>query len=141
MKLPTLFPLTLAIAAAIAVPALAADAPLPSASLQPGDLDPSVSACTDLNAFVNGKWLAANPVPADRTTWGSFEILGERSLAIQHELVQAAAANGWTIMIHMRTRAEDYGAQDVEIFLKEVLPHAGGSPVFIAHSGGWGGPR
>ncbi len=93
MKLPTLFPLTLAIAAAIAVPALAADAPLPSASLQPGDLDPSVSACTDLNAFVNGKWLAANPVPADRTTWGSFEILGERSLAIQHKLVQAAAAN------------------------------------------------
>ncbi|MCD7099727.1 M13-type metalloendopeptidase [Stenotrophomonas sp. MMGLT7] len=94
MRLPTLFPLTLSIAAAIAAPALAAggDEPLPSASLQPGDLDPSVSACTDLNAFVNGKWLAANPVPADRTTWGSFEILGERSLAIQHKLVQEAAA-------------------------------------------------
>ncbi len=52
---------------------------------------------------------------------------------------EAAGRHRKTIMIHMRTRAEDYGAQDVEIFLKEVLPHAGGSPVFIAHSGGWGG--
>ncbi|MEZ5543873.1 MAG: M13-type metalloendopeptidase [Lysobacteraceae bacterium] len=59
----------------------------------PGDLDASVSACTDLNAYVNSKWLAANPVPGDRTTWGSFEVLGERSLAIQHTLAQAAAAN------------------------------------------------
>lgn len=56
------------------------------------DLDPAVSACTDLNQFVNGKWLAANAVPSDRTTWGSFEILGERSLAVQKQIVEAAAA-------------------------------------------------
>lgn len=56
------------------------------------DLDPAVSACTDLNQFVNGKWLAANPVPSDRTTWGSFEMLGERSLAVQKQIVEAAAA-------------------------------------------------
>ena len=55
------------------------------------DLDPAVSACTDLGAHVNGTWLAANPVPADRTTWGSFEVLGERSLEIQHALVQNLA--------------------------------------------------
>lgn len=51
----------------------------------------------------------------------------------------AAGRHHKIIMIHMRTRAEGYGAQDVEIFLKEALPHAGDSPVFIAHSGGWGG--
>jgi putative endopeptidase len=56
------------------------------------DLDPAVSACSDLNGHVNGKWLAANPVPGDRTSWGSFEILGERSLAIQHAIVGQLAA-------------------------------------------------
>ncbi len=56
------------------------------------DLDPAVSACTDLNKFVNGKWLSANAVPSDRTTWGSFEMLGERSLAVQKQIVEAAAA-------------------------------------------------
>jgi len=63
----------------------------PVASLQVADLDTSVSACTDLDQFVNAKWLAANPVPADRTTWGSFELLAERSLEIQHALVDNLA--------------------------------------------------
>lgn len=56
------------------------------------DLDSSASACTDLNQYVNGKWLAANPVPSDKTSWGSFEMLGEYSLAVQKQIVEAAAA-------------------------------------------------
>src|SRR5690606_35677131 len=65
----------------------------PVSSFSATDLDPSVPACTDLNAHVNGKWLAANPVPADRTTWGSFELLAERSLEIQRQLVENMAAD------------------------------------------------
>ena len=57
------------------------------------DLDSSVSACTDLNRYVNSTWLAANPVPSDRTTWGSFETLVERSLEVQRKLTEAAAAD------------------------------------------------
>ncbi|MEG2978420.1 MAG: M13 family metallopeptidase [Stenotrophomonas sp.] len=62
-------------------------------SLNSADLDPSIAACADLNGFVNSKWLKANPVPGDQTTWGSFEILRERSLEVQHALVQQAAAS------------------------------------------------
>ncbi|HWS41209.1 MAG TPA: peptidase, partial [Arenimonas sp.] len=64
--------------------------PLPAFNV--ADVDVNASACVDLNAYVNGKWLAANPVPGDRTTWGSFEMLGERSLATQRQIVEAAAA-------------------------------------------------
>ncbi|MHC1652604.1 M13 family metallopeptidase [Stenotrophomonas maltophilia] len=101
--------LTLAIAASLAAcgkhetaPAASADAKpafdlsqikTPLISLNSADLDPSISACTDLNGFVNSKWLKANPVPGDQTTWGSFEILRERSLEVQHALVQQAAAS------------------------------------------------
>jgi len=58
---------------------------------QPTDVDASKPICEDLNAHVNSKWLAANPVPADKTTWGSFEMLNERSLAVQKQIVEAAA--------------------------------------------------
>ena len=108
----SLVPLTLAVAVAAALsacgktesPAAAATAAdaapafdlskidVPSAAFNVADLDPSASACDDLNAYVNSKWLAANPVPGDRTSWGSFEVLGERSLAIQHAIVEQLAA-------------------------------------------------
>src|SRR3546814_1634459 len=57
------------------------------------DLDSSMNACVDLNAYANGKWLAANPVPGDRTSWRAFEMLNERSIAVQHQLAEQAAAN------------------------------------------------
>ena len=59
--------------------------------LKPGEFDRDTAACQDLNQRVNGPWLAANPVPGDHTTWGTFEILGERSLETQREIVEAAA--------------------------------------------------
>ena len=65
----------------------------PLISLNSADLDPAIAACADLNGYVNSKWLKANPVPNDQTTWGSFEILRERSLEVQHALVQQAAAS------------------------------------------------
>lgn len=52
---------------------------------------------------------------------------------------EAAGQGGLDIMIHMRTRAEDYGRRDVRTFITEVLPRAEGQRVMIAHSGGWGG--
>lgn len=52
---------------------------------------------------------------------------------------RAASEAGMAIMIHMRTRAADYGGQDVRIFLDDVLPAAADAQVMIAHAGGWGG--
>jgi len=57
-----------------------------------GDLDPAKGPCVDLDAYVNGKWKAANPIPADRTSWGAYQAMGERSLAVQHQLAEHAAA-------------------------------------------------
>ena len=108
----SLKPLALALAVTVALaacqkaetpapaPVAAAPAPVvdmaalktPIISFQAADLDTNIAACDDLNGFVNAKWLAANPVPADRTTWGSFELLAERSLEIQHALVENLAA-------------------------------------------------
>ncbi len=56
------------------------------------DLDAAKNACTDFGGYVNGKWLASNAIPADRTTWGSFEMLDERSTGVQRQLAEQAAA-------------------------------------------------
>ncbi len=56
------------------------------------DLDPSKDACTDFGGYVNDKWLTANEIPSDRTSWGAFTILDERSVAVQHQLAEQAAA-------------------------------------------------
>ena len=57
------------------------------------ELDDHISACADLNGFVNAKWVAAHPIPADRTRWGSFDMLREDSLNRQRKLVENAARN------------------------------------------------
>ena len=63
------------------------------------DLDTSKDACTDFGGYVNGKWLAANPIPGDRTSWGAFEMLAERSLAAQRQLAEQAAARSAHVMV------------------------------------------
>ena len=55
------------------------------------ELDKKISACADLNGFVNTSWIAANPIPPDRTRWGAFDQLSEKSLDAQHEIAEAAA--------------------------------------------------
>ena len=65
----------------------------PTAAFAIADLDTSKDVCADLNAFANSKWLAAHPVPSDRTTWGSFEMLDERSEVASRNIAEAAAAN------------------------------------------------
>ena len=80
--------LALAISAALSTTAIAAT---PAPSFDVKDLDAKISPCSDFNGFVNAKWVAANPIPADRTRWGAFDQLREKSLSTQHDIVEKAA--------------------------------------------------
>ncbi len=113
VRKPQILLLTLAVSAALVgckkeeAPAAAAPAPAPEAAAElkldesklpaynaftAADLDPSKDACTDFGGYVNDKWLNANEIPGDRTSWGAFTILDERSVAVQHQLAEQAAA-------------------------------------------------
>lgn len=63
------------------------------AAFSASDLSTTTAACADLNAYVNENWLSKNPVPSDRTTWGSFEMLAERSLAVQKQIAEQLAGH------------------------------------------------
>ena len=88
MRNPLNKSLALAILAALSTTAIAAtDAP----SFDVKDLDAKINPCADFNGYVNAKWVAANPIPADRTRWGAFDQLREHSLRTQREIVETAA--------------------------------------------------
>ena len=92
MPIRTLKPLTIALALTLSqAQAGAAEAAKPVYDVH--ELDPAISACQDFNGYANGKWIAANPIPADKTRWGAFDQLREQSLDAQHKLVDAADAN------------------------------------------------
>jgi putative endopeptidase len=49
---------------------------MPSRSpINPKDFDITVKPTDDFFRFVNGKWLAANPIPPEESRWGSFDVL------------------------------------------------------------------
>jgi putative endopeptidase len=57
-------------------------------------IDPAVRPQDDFYRFVNGRWLAATEIPADRPSYGSFDIRYEESLEQLRGLVEAAARDG-----------------------------------------------
>ena len=63
-------------------------------------LDPEVDPGDDFNAYVSGKWIAANEIPADRTRFGAFDLLREHSIenvaALVADLVASNPAPGTT---------------------------------------------
>ncbi len=80
-------------AAATAAPAWKLDESKLAAPIRFGiaDLDPAKGACTDFAGYANSRWLAANPIPGDKSSWGAFDVLELRSLGIQRQLAERAA--------------------------------------------------
>lgn len=68
-------PASAATSAPAAPPATTASKP----AFDISELGPAASACQNLDDFVNGAWAKANPIPADRTSWGMFDELTERA--------------------------------------------------------------
>lgn len=52
------------------------------------DFDTSVRAQDDFFGYVNGKWLAAHPIPASETRWGKFEILRDEAWKNMRQLYE-----------------------------------------------------
>ncbi|QYF94091.1 M13 family metallopeptidase [Massilia sp. PAMC28688] len=83
---------TLAASAALAAAASAAgQAPAPAPAAKPAAA--AVLPGDDFFAYANGEWLAKTDIPADRSSWGGFAIMAERTNERIVKLIEAVAAD------------------------------------------------
>jgi putative endopeptidase len=71
--------------------ALAADDKSASHGFDLANLDRSVSPCEDFDKFANGGWKKNNPIPADRSSWGSFNKLKNNNDQELRQILEEAA--------------------------------------------------
>ena len=57
------------------------------------DLDTSVNACVDFDAYANGGWKKKHEIPAAYPSWGSFNILAENNRDVLHGILEETAKN------------------------------------------------
>jgi putative endopeptidase len=62
--------------------------------IHPEDMDATCKPCTDFWRYVNGGWLDKNPIPADRSSWGAFDVLADANRERTRTILEAAAADG-----------------------------------------------
>jgi hypothetical protein len=111
------------------------------------------SQCGRLIAFISVNPLAANALD-EIAYWGqqggatglklhlgnsNFDFRSAEQVQKLAAIFRLAAKLHFAIVIHLQTRAVDFGARDVRIFLADVAPFARGVPIQVAHAGSGGG--
>ena len=85
--------LTLTVAPAVIAETAATTAEPRVPAFSAGYMDRSVSPATNFYLYACGSWVQNNPVPADKSRWGSFTELAERNAWQIHQILDEAAAD------------------------------------------------
>jgi predicted metalloendopeptidase len=67
-------------------------APAKPKAIDPANFDRAVKPCEDFYQFANGSWLAAHPIPADRSRYGGFDELSDRNRDVVKAILEETSA-------------------------------------------------
>jgi endothelin-converting enzyme/putative endopeptidase len=85
-------PILLALLFAIAALAQTASAPA-STGFSTANMDMTANPCVDFYQYACGTWMAKNPIPADQSSWGTFNVLADRDRAVLRGILDKASVN------------------------------------------------
>jgi putative endopeptidase len=110
-------------AAAAGAPACRSTAPLAS-GIDLAGMDKSVAPGDDFNAYANGGWIKATPIPADKPSYGIFEMLADETRKRVQTLIQEAAQSGSSADADTRKIADYYSSfmDEAAIESKGIAP-------------------
>ena len=94
MKRAVLIAMCLGAAACMKPAEPAAPAAAPESGLDPASFDREVRPQDDLFRHVNGAWLAKTEIPADKASYGAFDILFDKAQADLRAIVEEASEVG-----------------------------------------------
>src|SRR5580700_5861069 len=65
----------------------------PGQGFTTANMDMTANPCVDFYQYACGTWMADNPIPADQSSWGTFNSLGDRNRAVLRGILEKASAN------------------------------------------------
>ena len=105
-------------------------APAKSKAIDPANFDTSARACEDFYQFANGAWLAAHPIPADRSRYGSFDELSDRNRDVVKKILEETSAKADWPKGSPQQKVSDFYATGMDAAAREKAGAAPLAPTF-----------
>jgi putative endopeptidase len=101
-----------------------ATSPAPSSGIDLAGMDKSVAPGDDFNAYANGGWSKATPIPADKASYGIFAILADETRKQTVDLIQESAKAGSNASEDVRKTGDFYSSfmDEAAIESKGIAP-------------------
>jgi putative endopeptidase len=95
-------------------------------AIDPRNMDTSVKPCDDFYHYADGSWIKANPVPADKSRWGSFEELADRNRDTLKAILDEVSAKKTWPAGSLEQKVGDFYASGID---EAAIEKAGTSPL------------
>jgi predicted metalloendopeptidase len=123
---------TLALAVLVGAAAASAQTTPPARRrvIDPADFDATAKPCEDFYQFANGAWLAAHPIPADRSRYGSFDELSDRNRDVVKKILEETSGRTDWSKGSPEQKVSDFYATGMDAAAREKAGAAPLSPTF-----------
>ncbi len=123
-----------AFSAALLATALGANAqnaaPAKAKAIDPANFEAAAKPCEDFYQFANGAWLAAHPIPADRSRYGSFDELSDRNRDVVRKILDETSAKTDWPKGSPQQKVSDFYATGMDAAAREKAGAAPLTPTF-----------